>query len=1330
MNANKLIAIAVVAASAVMAADRTVTENWTLTQDETVDGTLTVYPGATVNLNGHDLRVNGLKGAAILTDANGAQYEQLEYIESDGTQYIVTDFTPAAGDRAEVQVAFTEDNKHYSGIISTRDVSGGNGFSIWRAYDSAAGYSLRLDYGNGGERFLVAPVVNAGLNTTEIRRIVMHSGWPGNGQYAGVLKKEDGTTIADVNLAAGSYTAPGPLVLMTVGWWNNGTLATRDEFNAKMRFYWLKFDADGAKCNIVPARRVSDGTLGVFNTVTLKFLPPAAGTFTKYGEISNSLGGTITDSYSHERDLTGTDASRVSWLPGQLTRTELPSYLFNNNYVRGTSPGQRLLLWGADLPLSVDYDFGDGTPQIVDAYKVWFGTADANYVARAPKSWALYGTNDETAKNSADVALWTKLDERTSEVNWAYAEQRVYSFYNETPYRWYRIKFNEVQGKDPDGSLFLELVQLEYFRASRLVFDVPAGETAANTAVEIKGDVLVVKEGAGTLNMAKECASLGTGKTSNSADRADNSLTMLVKEGYVVKSGITPCGGICAHVAVRPGGQFDLNGDEYGYYDYEIEGRGPEGAAVPGALVNNAVVADAWNLKRFLRNVWLKGDATIGGSQDIGMSYGSDLTYVHLDGHTLTFEMSPDKFVFSTRIGYAGPGEIAVKSGRLRLTCNDTQVSGDVSVRILDGGVFDTQDKSITPALKEFTFAQGGTYYHFWNSPYSIPVKDKYAPNPDNAIYNNDVANTKDMSPMVQLGTADALTPVLDLSLFTQTFDGSAMTFQSGATVTVDTGTRTIAAGGKLVSWTSVPGAQFVLKDGEERRLEAFAGADGLYVKSTVTPAYAIWDFENSVWKYYASDDSEMPDWASGIIPTMEVRFSSVAEYAVITNAIEVSHIAPGAYRLTALSLAEGQGDIDLSGLDFIVEPGFSFDVKGNSLKLPNSLVGGSGAFTVTSSVAGGELVVDVPENETVVNSSVTLSGSLKLTKTGKGTFTPGKTAQTYTGGTEVVDGLLVCSSPGYDRAFGAANSEIKISADAAAGTFGTFDVAGNYDYDGYHFIMNGGLFKNSSVAKDTYIRAQLARMTLTADSSFYTAGDYGFIAPGYVDTTLELGGHTLTVSSDSDFYLCKTTVRNGTLDAASGSWILFGKDGTSANNWHVWFYDVLFKCAKPIKGNCTAHFGSGSVYQTDYTDGWNYGAQTMSIESGGTFRPGSHDFYRSTELYDGAILDLTRRTSALPTTSAFNPNAFAYNQGGVLSFKEGAKVAVKVDENSEFIKAAARQKGADGKPSGYIVNWTQPPANTVTFELSGEYAKSYRLHKMDGGLAIRFKPGLIIFVK
>ena len=49
------------------AADRTISSNYTLTADETVDGILTVESGVTVDLDGHNLTVQGLAGAGTIT---------------------------------------------------------------------------------------------------------------------------------------------------------------------------------------------------------------------------------------------------------------------------------------------------------------------------------------------------------------------------------------------------------------------------------------------------------------------------------------------------------------------------------------------------------------------------------------------------------------------------------------------------------------------------------------------------------------------------------------------------------------------------------------------------------------------------------------------------------------------------------------------------------------------------------------------------------------------------------------------------------------------------------------------------------------------------------------------------------------------------------------------------------------------------------------------------------------------------------------------------------------------------------------------------------------
>jgi len=67
---KRICAAAALAFAAVLpsyAADRTLSENWTLTSDETIDGVLTVPSGVTVDLNHYDLSVKGLAGDGTIT---------------------------------------------------------------------------------------------------------------------------------------------------------------------------------------------------------------------------------------------------------------------------------------------------------------------------------------------------------------------------------------------------------------------------------------------------------------------------------------------------------------------------------------------------------------------------------------------------------------------------------------------------------------------------------------------------------------------------------------------------------------------------------------------------------------------------------------------------------------------------------------------------------------------------------------------------------------------------------------------------------------------------------------------------------------------------------------------------------------------------------------------------------------------------------------------------------------------------------------------------------------------------------------------------------------
>ena len=115
MNTRKLMALVAICVAATSstswAADMTISTDYVLNDDLTVDGTLTVASGATVDLNGHKLSVKGLAGAGHVTDSQvgNNDYLLLDYIEATGAQRIVTDYVPGANTKIEV-VATPTDN--------------------------------------------------------------------------------------------------------------------------------------------------------------------------------------------------------------------------------------------------------------------------------------------------------------------------------------------------------------------------------------------------------------------------------------------------------------------------------------------------------------------------------------------------------------------------------------------------------------------------------------------------------------------------------------------------------------------------------------------------------------------------------------------------------------------------------------------------------------------------------------------------------------------------------------------------------------------------------------------------------------------------------------------------------------------------------------------------------------------------------------------------------------------------------------------------------------------------------------------------------------------
>ena len=191
--------------------------------------------------------------------------------------------------------------------------------------------------------------------------------------------------------------------------------------------------------------------------------------------------------------------------------------LFSN--INGNA--SKTILYKTLWPLEVVYDFGDGQAKTLIAYKVYCGRLESiNHTPRAPKVWYFYGSNDNSS--------WTLLDQRTNETGWPQeASNRLYSFSNETAYRYYKLKITSSQ--DPSkGNGYLELNGLEYYgegNPGELHINVPEGVTTTNSTVTIDSAVKVVKDGKGMFRAQK------TGQTYHSGTIVSNGTLSVAGNG-------------------------------------------------------------------------------------------------------------------------------------------------------------------------------------------------------------------------------------------------------------------------------------------------------------------------------------------------------------------------------------------------------------------------------------------------------------------------------------------------------------------------------------------------------------------------------------------------------------------------------------------------------------------------------------------------------------------------------------------------------------------------------------------------------------------------------
>ena len=132
------------------------------------------------------------------------------------------------------------------------------------------------------------------------------------------------------------------------------------------------------------------------------------------------------------------------------------AFLFDNDFRYKATPSEasdqtknhRILTY--TKPFHVTYDFGESTPTILNAYRIFFNSSSAADNGRAPCDWMFQGSNDN--------ANWTTLDSHANETNWVKGTSREFYFSNGTPYRYYRLYVTAFVNDS-----YLEMYQLEYF---------------------------------------------------------------------------------------------------------------------------------------------------------------------------------------------------------------------------------------------------------------------------------------------------------------------------------------------------------------------------------------------------------------------------------------------------------------------------------------------------------------------------------------------------------------------------------------------------------------------------------------------------------------------------------------------------------------------------------------------------------------------------------------------------------------------------------------------------------------------------------------------------
>ena len=526
-----MLAVAASIVASCVLADRVVDADYTLAADEdwSAAGRVLMADGVKIDLNGHSLKTSGF-----------AEYIPVAYVETDGSQWVNTRYTPAGTDKVEMKFQMKDVTTQQFILCSRKGTKAGDGgFGLWTPGSDNLRFIRRNANGLSAYEYSI---------TKDTDYVTVHDYNEKWVEVNGVKKDFSDSANGEQDLVTS-----GPFALFcahTAGASLSDTTSVGDM--AKCRFYYMKvWDKDGnLKCDIIPAIGVNENALGLYDRVRGLFLKPVAN------------GGAATEFANKYPEVDHLDTDGTMYVDTQFTPSLTNAIEVKVQMLKDS--GTQVLVCTRGSSSNVPYEIGTDDDKFTFVYSIGkFAKLPSTGIFSIETDYTLRMSPD-TSSEKFNVSCSVDDDSTSFASGFGASNKPSFSFYlfarrkgstadgNYATCRFY--SFKAYDNKD-DLNLVCDIVPVYGVSEKKFgLYDRSAGRFLSPTGNDFKAplDISIVNgsETKGTLETAVEGGNATT-----------NSVVSLGTGMDFVKSGDGEW--VCAK-GLGVGGSFALNGGTVG----------------------------------------------------------------------------------------------------------------------------------------------------------------------------------------------------------------------------------------------------------------------------------------------------------------------------------------------------------------------------------------------------------------------------------------------------------------------------------------------------------------------------------------------------------------------------------------------------------------------------------------------------------------------------------------------------------------------------------------------------------------------------------------------